>query len=161
PAVLLGLLGLGLLLQPSAAGATRAEVAVTALLGASSAVFYATMVPLGKKLAPNFTPLEVQGYHSYVSAAVLWCFAPHLAIAPGGLGRLLIGTAFCGVLAGTLFYSGIRRIPSGLASVLTYAEPVVATGVGAVAFGETIGPMGFLGIAMVVGSGVWLAVEKR
>jgi len=161
PAALVGLLGLALLLQPGPAlGAGRAVV-WTAVLGASSAVFYATMVPLGKKLASDFSPLEVQGYHSYVSAAVLWLFVPHLAIAWLGLGKLLIGCAVCGVLAGGLFYSGIRRIPSGLASVLTYCEPLVATAVGAVAFHEAVQPIGFLGVALVVGGGVWLATEKR
>jgi len=60
-----------------------------------------------------------------------------------------------------LFYSGIRRVPSGLASVLTYCEPLVATVVGAVAFHEAVQPRGYLGVALVVGGGVWLAMERR
>ena len=166
PAAVIGLVGLALLLLPaSAIGATGEEtsgaVLGTALFGASSAVFYATMVPLGKKLAAHYSPLEVQGYHSYVSATVLWLFVPHLALPWLGVGKLLIGCAVCGVLAGGLFYSGIRLIPSGLASVLTYCEPLVATAVGVIAFHEVVQPIGFVGVAMVVGGGIWLAMEKR
>jgi drug/metabolite transporter (DMT)-like permease len=163
PAALIGLLGLVLLLLPSSGvGAVAGREALwTAIFGACSAVFYATMVPLGKKLAPHFSPLEVQGYHSYVSAALLWLVAPHIVVAWLGLGKLLAGCALCGIAAGGLFYSGIRLIPSGLASVLTYGEPLVATVVGAVAFHEVVQPIGFLGVAMVVGGGVWLAMESR
>jgi drug/metabolite transporter (DMT)-like permease len=161
PAVFVGLLGLALLLRPVSAIEVGRAALWTALFGGCSAVFYATMVPLGKKLAPHFAPLEVQGYHSYVSAAVLWLFVPHVAIAWLGLSKLLAGCAVCGVLGGGLFYSGIRLIPSGLASVLTYGEPLVATAVGAIAFHEAVQPIGFLGVALVVGGGVWLATEKR
>ena len=160
PAALVGLAGLGLLLLPASAVGAGRHALLTAALGASSAVFYATMVPLGKKLAPHFSPLEVQGYHSYVSAGVLWIFAPHVAVAWLGLGKLLVGCMLCGVGAGALFYSGIRLVPSGLASVLTYGEPLVATAVGAVVFHEPVEPVGLLGVAMIIGGGVWLAGEK-
>ena len=66
-----------------------------------------------------------------------------------------------GILAGGLFYRGIRVIPSGLAAVLTYLEPVVATAVGAFWFHESLGPAGLVGAALVVGGGLYLVFEPQ
>lgn len=160
-AAVIGLAGLALLLWPSPGVAGARVLAVTAALGAASAVFYATLVPLGKKLAPFFSPLEVQGIHSYVSAALLWLVAAHTVPAPLAILKLLVGACLCGVIAGALLYDGIRYIPAGTAAVLTYLEPVVATAVGALVFHEAVGPTALLGAALVLGGGVYLAAERR
>ena len=55
--------------------------------------------------------------------------------------------------------AGVRAIPAQAAGVLSYAEPVTAAGVGWLAFGEAIGPMGLLGVAAVVALGAWVATE--
>jgi drug/metabolite transporter (DMT)-like permease len=63
------------------------------------------------------------------------------------------------VLGGVLFYRGVRSIPSGLASVLTYLEPLVATAIGSVVFHEPLGSTAAVGAALVLGGGVYLATE--
>jgi drug/metabolite transporter (DMT)-like permease len=160
PAAVAGLLGLALLLQPAAGAVGAAGATRTALLGAASAVFYATMVPLGKKLAPLFSPLEVQSYHSYVSAAILWLVAPHVLPPAAAAGKVALGGLVCGVVAGLFFYRGIRSVASAQAAVLTYLEPLVATAVGAVAFHEQLGPWAFAGALLVVGGGAYLMIER-
>jgi drug/metabolite transporter (DMT)-like permease len=44
--------------------------------------------------------------------------------------------------------------------VLAYAEPVVAVVVGAVAWGEPIGALALVGVALIVGSGVYVAKPR-
>lgn len=160
PAVLVGLCGLWLMLRP-APGAAQTTLLLTAGCGGASALFYATLVPLGKKLSPYFSPLEVQGIHSWVSAAVLWLIAAPSAVPLPGLLKLFPGTLLCGVFAGALLYRGIRAIPAGLSAVLTYLEPVVATLVGAFWFHEALGPSALAGAALVIGGGLYLAFERR
>jgi drug/metabolite transporter (DMT)-like permease len=160
PAVLLGLGGLFLLLQPGRSGAGSLVLLETAALGGASALFYGAMVPLGRKLSAHFSPFEVQGYHAYVTAGLLWIMAPR-ASAPVSAWLLLVaGAILCGLLAGGLFYAGIREIRSAQASVLTYLEPLVGSLVGALAFGEPLGPTSVLGASLVVTGGAYLATER-
>lgn len=159
PAVVLGLLGLFLLLHPGGSGFSRAEVMETAALGAASAIFYGTMVPLGRKLSMHFSPFEVQGYHSYVTAALLWMVAPRVSAPLDSWLIVLAGALVCGLAAGGLFYAGIRQVRSAQASVLTYLEPLVGTLAGVFAFHEPLGPTSVLGASLVVSGGIYLATE--
>jgi drug/metabolite transporter (DMT)-like permease len=72
---------------------------------------------------------------------------------------VLCGALVCGLLAGTLFYTGIRYVRSAQASVLTYLEPLVGTLAGVFAFHEPLGPTSVLGAALVVSGGLYLATE--
>jgi drug/metabolite transporter (DMT)-like permease len=159
PAAALGLLGLFLLLHPGGSGFGRVEIIETAALGAASAVFYGTMVPLGRKLSAHFSAMEVQGYHSYLTAALLWIMAPKVAAPLQSWLLVLLGALVCGLLAGALFYTGIRDVRSAQASVLTYLEPLVGTLAGVFAFHEPLGPTSVLGAALVVSGGLYLATE--
>jgi drug/metabolite transporter (DMT)-like permease len=44
--------------------------------------------------------------------------------------------------------------------VLTYLEPLVASVVGIAAFHEGAGPLTLVGAMIVLGTGVWVALEK-
>jgi drug/metabolite transporter, DME family len=159
PAVALGLLGLFLLLHPGGSGFSGAAVLETAALGAASAVFYGTMVPLGRKLLMHFTPFEVQGYHAIVTAALLWMVAPRVSAPLQSWLVVVAGALVCGLAAGGLFYTGIREVRSAQASVLTYLEPLVGTLAGVFAFHEPLGPTSILGASLVVSGGLYLATE--
>ena len=161
PAAALGLIGVGLLLWPAqGVGAVpSSHIALTAAFGAASAVFYATMVPFGKKLGQYFSPFEVQGIHSWLSAALLWAVAPHEAIPLAAASKVLAGGVVCGWVGGALFYRGVKHVPAGLSSVLTYLEPLVATVIGGLVFHEQLGPLAAVGAALVLGGGIYLVAE--
>ncbi|HEX8910610.1 MAG TPA: EamA family transporter, partial [Anaeromyxobacteraceae bacterium] len=80
---------------------------------------------------------------------------------PGpGLLRVVAGAALCGLAANAVFYAGLRRVTAQVASALTWLKPLAATAVGAVAFGERLGPPALLGAALVLAAGVWVALER-
>ncbi|MHB1846332.1 MAG: DMT family transporter [Deltaproteobacteria bacterium] len=157
PAAALGLVGLALLLGPSRGGP---GVLTAALLGGGSAVFYAALFPVGKLLTREFSPLEVQSYHAYVTSALLFFLAPSVPVGARSLGLVVAGALLCAVFAGALFYEGLGRVSAGHAAVLTYLEPLTATSVGSLRFGEPLARTGLLGAALVVGSGAFVALGR-
>jgi drug/metabolite transporter (DMT)-like permease len=159
PAAAAGLIGLFLLLHPEGSGFSRTVVLETAALGAASAVFYGTMVPLGRKLSRHFAPFEVQGYHAIITAALLWLVAPNVSAPLDSWLIVVAGALICGLAAGGLFYTGIREVRSAQASVLTYLEPLVGTLAGVFAFHEPLAPTSVLGASLVVAGGLYLATE--
>jgi len=70
------------------------------------------------------------------------------------------GGAVCGIGGSLLFYCGLRRIPAQVAGALSYIEPLVGTLLAVAVLGESIGPLGIAGAAIVLGSGVWVALAK-
>jgi DME family drug/metabolite transporter len=150
PAVVAGLVGLFLLLRPGRSGV----VSMAALLGGTSALFYGAMIPVAKRLIRDFTPMEIQSYHAYLSAALLFAWAPPLNAPMASLSLVLGGALLCGVLAGWMFFLGLARIRAAEASALTYLEPLTATVVGSLAFGQSLAPTAALGAALVILSGI-------
>ncbi len=160
PATLLGLAGLAALLRPVANGS---PVLSAALWGGTSAIFYGALFPVGKRLMREFTPFEIQSYHSVIAALVLGLIAPSVASVDAPLRSYLIvvvGALFCAVLAGQLFYYGIALAPAGQAATLTYVEPLVATFTGALFFAEPIGLSAVVGAALVISGGLVLVLER-
>jgi drug/metabolite transporter (DMT)-like permease len=161
-ALVVALAGLVLLLRPWAdAGA---DDVTGALLGASSAVFYAANVFGSKRLQDRFDAVELASWPKVTSTAalVLVAFATDRAL-PGtaALLVLVIGGLVCGALPTLLFYAGLRRIPASQASVLTLVEPVVAVAIGVVVWGEALHPLGVMGGAFVLGAAAWITREGR
>ena len=126
--------------------------------GGASAVFYAAVILLSRRLGREFGDVELLSYHVLVSAVLLL---------PLGLpGRVAAGWAALGglvstLLAGVLYYSGLRRLGAERTAVLSYLEPVAALGVGWLAFGlaPTIGAL--VGGALVLGGGLVVVLSAR
>lgn len=157
----LTLLGLALLLGADRGGLADVR---TALLGAGSALFFMANVLAAKQAARAYSPLAVTVLHSPLAAlALLLAFGPD-ALPPVLEGRLLWvagGAVLCGLVANTLFNTGLRHVPATAASALTYLEPLTAALLGLVVFGEATGPWGWVGGALVLGCGAWVASEPR
>jgi len=150
------LAGLGLLLSGSA---MSGPAITTALCGFGSAVFYAANTLVSKRALQHFSASEVLSYHCAIAALLLLPFAGPPPPLSAFLGAPLYGAVFIGGVGSALFYYGLQRIPAQRAAVLTYLEPLVATLVSVVALGETLGPAGFLGGAIVLGSGAAIALQ--
>lgn len=153
-----GLCGLTLVLEPwrlSGEGAGR--VALGALLGGGSAVFYAINVLVTKRIGPRFTAEEQLVYHAIVSCLIL------VALAVGfhsplptwrGFGLVALASVLVGTTAGLMFLYGLRRIPAEHAGILTFLEPLTAVLVAWAMWHERPGLFAAVGGALVLGAGV-------
>ena len=163
-ALLLALSGLVLLLRPWAAVGGDATDLTGALLGASSAVFYAINVFLSKRLQDRFDAIEIASWPKVTSTVALVV----VAVVSGGakpeasaLLVLVAGGLACGALPTMLFYAGLRRIPASQASVLTLVEPLVAVVLGVVVWGEALHPLGVVGGLCVLTAAAWITRDGR
>lgn len=161
-AIALSLGGLVLLLGPWRAQGPLAG-GVGALLGATSALFYALNVLVSKHLAQRFGGAQIMSFHMVVALPVLVLATPSGAIgaltAPSALVLLAAGVG-PGAAAGLLFLTGLRRIPASHASTLTLLEPLVAVLLGATVFAESVGVAALVGAAGIL-AGAALVVSAR
>jgi drug/metabolite transporter (DMT)-like permease len=162
----LALSGLVLLLRPwSAAGA---DDVVGALLGASSAVFYAVNVFGSKRLEDRFDAVEIASWPKLTSSIALSVVAVVALVGGDGawpsaaaLAVLVVGGLLCGAVPTVLFYAGLRRVQASQASVLTLVEPFVAVVLGVVVWGEALHTTGVVGGACVLAAAAWIARAGR
>jgi drug/metabolite transporter (DMT)-like permease len=152
--------GLGVLLDPFSAGLSRAD-ALGALLGAASAVFYASNVIVNKRLSGTFTSAELMGYHALVALPVLALFVPWAQGGLRGPGALpiFLGAIGPGLLAGLAFVQGLRRVPPSHASILTFLEPVVAVMLAVLFLGESFRPQKGIGALLVLGGAALVVLQ--
>ena len=73
---------------------------------------------------------------------------------PGLAGLLLLEGALAGAAAPLLFLAGLRRIGATRTAVLSLCEPLAATLLAAVMFGQLLAPSQLLGGALLVGAGI-------
>lgn len=155
PGALIACGGLALVLEPWRG---HADV-VGAVLGTASAFAYAGNVFTVRRLAPLIGAPRVIAYHSFIAAALVAPFAVHAGVVPGGesLAWCVGGAILLGAIPGVVYVRGLEIIGPSRAAMLAYAEPVVAVVVGAAAWNEPIGWTALAGVAVIVGSGVYVA----
>jgi DME family drug/metabolite transporter len=153
------LLGLGLLIWKPG----QAFSGETALLGGSSALFFAVSVFGAKQAARAWSPLAVTALHGAVSVLTLLLMFGRDALPPLQAPVLWVvaGGVLCGILGNILFNTGLRRVPTAAASALMYLEPLTATLSGWAFLHEALPLWGLLGGALILAVGVWVATEPR
>ena len=161
PAAAIALGGLVIMLEPWRVAADG--VAIGALLGAASAVAYASNVFCVRRLAERIGPARVMSYHSALAAVLMLPFAVSglATVSWADLGLLAAGSTTIGALSGIVFIAGLTRIGAARAAVLTFAEPLVAVAVGAFVWSEPLRPLAALGGALVLGAGIHVARQAR
>jgi DME family drug/metabolite transporter len=161
PAAVIALIGLGIVLEPWRAPTTGAVMA--AALGFASAVFYAGSVFSVKRCAAMIGTSRAISYHSALGVLVLLPLAlPRIGAATSsGVGYLALGGVLLGTCANSLFVRGLARIGAARTAVLTFVEPLVAVTVGALVWGEHLGPLAVVGGVLVVAAGVHVARQAR
>lgn len=150
-------IGLALVLQPWRDQADG--VWLGAALGTTSALAYAANVFVLRRLGPRIGAARTLSYHGFIGAALL---APVAAADLGAveardLALIGAGSLVLGAAGGIAFIVGLARIGSARASVLTFAEPLVAVVAGWLAFGEGLSPAAAAGAALVLAAGVAVA----
>jgi drug/metabolite transporter (DMT)-like permease len=161
PATAVALGGLVVVLEP---WNTPAEGALLgAGLGLVSAVCYAGNVFVVRRLAHRIGATRAISYHSLIGAALLAPFAiTHASdVTAGDFALLVAGAVTIGAISGIVFAVGLLRIGSARAAVLSFAEPLVAVGVGALVWEEPLHPLAIVGGAMVLGAGIHVARKAR
>ena len=133
----------------------------TALLGAGSAFFGAATLFAVRRATRSFSPLAICALHAVVALAVLLALFGAGAVPRWGpdVPRIAGAAVVLGIGAALLFNHAVKRVPASTASVITYVEPVTAVGMGWLLAGDRLGARALLGAAVVIGAGVWVALE--
>jgi drug/metabolite transporter (DMT)-like permease len=134
-----------------------------AALAFCSALTYATLLLRSKKILSGITGMSLMLVEYTVASAILlpfvvWFYAhgqgPSTPVAYAALLTLgLVQTAFAGVF----FLSGLRRVRTDHAAILTYAEPVSAVVFAAIFLAEPLTLWTLIGGGMVVTGGLVVA----
>lgn len=161
-AVSIALAGLALMLRPWGGGLGPQDAA-GALLGAGSAVFYASNVLVNKRLVSVFSGAEMMFWHGVFAAPLLALAVPREAWAsvhPGAALVLALGGVGPGAFAGLLFVWALRRIPASHAMTLTLIEPLTAFVVGFAALRQPVSAVSFGGGALIL-IAAWLVLRAN
>jgi drug/metabolite transporter (DMT)-like permease len=159
----LSLGGIAVILVPQGLSVSNPRELFGAALAFCSALTYATLLLRSKKILKGISGLSLMLVEYTVASAVLlpfvaWLYArgqgPTTPTAYAALLTLgLVQTAFSGVF----FLSGLRRLRTDHAAILTYAEPVSAVAFAALFLAEPLTPWTLAGGAMVVAGGLVVA----
>jgi drug/metabolite transporter (DMT)-like permease len=135
-----------------------------ALLGATSAVFYAASVLIQKRLITRFSAWELGAFTKPFSVMVMAVALPSagaLAIGAAPWAILVAGALVCGAVPCVLFFWGLPHTSASRASILTLCEPTVAVLVGALVWQEPLGAASLAGAFCILGAGAIIAKTEE
>ena len=152
-ALALAVAGTALLVAaPTAPGASASGSLLGPLLGLGAGLSYAAYAVTAKGLLARRPPLAVAAATFSLAALLLL----PTALAPGAGAALGAGWPlflYLGVgptaIAYWLFGFGLARVPATVAGIATLLEPLTATALGVLWFGERLGPTGWLGALLL------------
>lgn len=156
------IVGTVLLVGVPATGEMPGEVAVGAALALGSAAGYAIVALLGRAIADSCHPVLSTTISFAAGATFLFPLAAGNVVATAYTlpvwGLLLYVGLLPTAVAYTLFFFGMRGVRATTASILTMLEPLTATVLAWLVFGERLAPSGFAGALLLVAAMtvVWL-----
>ena len=159
-----GVTGAALLtIGPHGFGPLPADFALGVVLALGAGLAYAVYAVTVKDVVGRVPPLTIVALTFSVAALVL---APALALEPVAAGPTAWAwLVYLGVvptaLAYILYVLGLRTTPVTVSSVLTLMEPLTATMLGVLAFGDRLGALGVLGAVLLLGAVALLALTTR
>ncbi len=165
-ACLVGFGGALLVIRPSFTG-----LGAVALLPLSTAFFFAVYMLLTRSMSQRLHPLTLQAHTAL--AACLIVFPPLIAmdgsgsryfdpVWPTGLAIwTLLGVGLIATVSHLCITYALRFAPASTVAPLQYLEIVGATAVGYIAFNDFPKPLTWLGIAIIVASGLFLFARER
>jgi len=165
-AALVGFGGALLVIQPS-----FAALGWPALLPLGTAAMFALYMLLTRAMSQRQNPLVVQA-HTALAASVI--VIPPLLLGEGSGAVLLdpiwpegravwtlLGVGVVATVSHVCLTFALRFAPAGTLAPLQYFEIVGATVVGYVGFGDFPTPLTFVGIAIIIGSGLYIIARER
>ena len=136
-----------------------------ALLALGAGVSYAVYAVAAKGLLARVTPIAVSAI-TFALAAVFLApalageVAPTRALIAGWPLLLYLGLGPTAV-AYTLFTAGLTRVPATAAGIVSLLEPLTATTLGLLVFGERLGAVGFTGALLLLAALALLTTARR
>lgn len=134
--------------------------------GALAALGYAAYTLFGRHAAPRYGSFQTVVYSTAGAACLLAAILP-LTSGPPPLPTgarawavLFVFAALTVATAQFLFFDALRRVEAGVASIAAAAEPAIAAFLATVLLSQGLRPVGWLGIALVVGGVVALGVAE-
>ena len=159
----LSLGGIAVILIPQGLSVSNPQELFGAVLAFCSALTYATLLLRSKKILKGISGMSLMLVEYTVASLILLPFVvwfylhgqgPSTPTAYAALLTLgLVQTAFSGVF----FLSGLRRVRTDHAAILTYAEPVSAVIFASIFLAEPLTAWTLAGGAMVVAGGIVVA----
>jgi DME family drug/metabolite transporter len=161
-----GVAGTALLVAGPAAGPMPAERFLTGtLLALAAGLAYALYVVAAKSALARSAPLPLTALTFTVAAVLL---LPALGGTPAPLDQIARGWpwllylgAVATAAAYALYAAGLRRVPASTAGVVTLLEPLTATLLGVLVFGERLGLAGALGALLLLAAVALLATTAE
>lgn len=156
-AVAVGFAGTLIIIRPG-----FAEINVGTALALAAGCTIAAYFLLTRRLAGTAEPLVTLAYTGLAGAVMSTCALPFLWVTPTAAELAMMVAV--GVIAATGHYLIIRAYDHAPAPVLApfgYAEMVMATVVGYVAFGDIPDRWTVLGVVVLIASGFYISVRER
>ena len=153
-----------LVIGPRGIGEISSGFAAGAVLALGASLSYAIYAVVGKATLARVAPLPLAGVTFTVAALalapVLW-WAPVVAepLAKGWPLFLYLGLVPTALAYG-LFTVGLRRTPATVAGITTLLEPLTASVLGVLLFGERLGAAGTIGAILLLTAIALLAIRR-
>ncbi|MDF1524021.1 MAG: DMT family transporter [Trueperaceae bacterium] len=156
-AVVVGFVGVLVLLRPGL-GAFEPF----ALVGLAAGVVHGVYLLVTRKLAGTAPPLVTLTYSALFGAVLLsaWVLPTWAAPSPREL-LVMVALGAAATLGHYLVVKAFDHAPAAWLAPVGFAEIVGATLVGFVAFGDLPDAVSWLGIAVIVGSGLYISLRER
>jgi drug/metabolite transporter, DME family len=158
------LAGIGCVVVAGSGGSRAALNLGGILLACGSALGYAIVTLAGRAVAGRYHPLQINAVAFATGALVLLPLAAATGFVASYPAQGWLLLAYLGLvptaLAYLLFVAGMRTTPATVASIATLLEPLTATVLAALLFGERLAPLGLLGGGLLVAAMVVLAVRR-
>lgn len=137
-------------------GAGTASDSGSVTWGVICGATFAGYTLFGRLTAPRYGALAVILYSTLGGSLVLlgaWGIGViDVALPPRDSWPLLLVFAVTTMsVAALLYFDGLKRVEASRASIIATAEPVVASVLAAVLLGQTMNPVGWVGLVLVVG----------
>jgi len=156
-AVTMGFLGVLLIVRPGGAAFQAG-----ALYAVGAAFCYALYAIATRWLSGTAPPLITLAYTAVLGAVVMSLIVPFDWRAPTAVEwGLFVAMGLFAAIAHYLLIVAFERAPASYLAPFGYAEVVSTTLIGYVAFGDFPDRWSWVGIAIVVGSGIYIALRER
>ncbi|WP_169567338.1 DMT family transporter [Sneathiella limimaris] len=156
-AVLVGFAGTLFILRPEADGEFLGY-----LLAFGSAAFYAIYLILTRKLTTSGSPLNTLLYTAIFGTVLMAFFLPFHWTTPDFHGfSLMVLTGLLGTLSHFFIIKAFETGDASSMAPFSYAEIISATLFGLIVFGHIPGPLTWIGISIVVASGLYVFKRER
>jgi DME family drug/metabolite transporter len=136
------------------------------LLGLLSAILYAGYILISRKYLQGSDPMTCVIYIQFFAGSALFLSSFHslsrVAVVINDFALPILAMAiFCGIGAMGLFQSGLQKIKSWEASLLSTSEPLTAIALAAIFLNEKLSPLQIIGGILIIGAFIFMAYPDQ